>query len=479
MSMSAEQKRVLPQEGTGRAGESLPESNSGSPAYSGGGNVLHNIETTTLKSNSKKLVQQAFHPSLFLTRPRSQSLSAVLDDTSQTLTQHTNTMDSVESSSSLGINPPTWQRAPVLRNPKRKKTSSPSPDRTKTSNQFSGLPVDETEDVAVQTTFAKKVPKPPPIILYGIEDVNKLSDLLESVVEKSVFILKIINQNQLRINCTDIEAYKIIIDAVRQKGLIGHTFNCKDKRPYRIVIRNLHYTTPIDEIKTAIELTGNTVVGEIINAKYGPDKKPTSTFFANIQQGHNIKAVKTIRYIYHQSVIIEEPRKRKIIVQCQRCQQYGHSKNYCMRPYRCVKCAESHKTSECPKTDRNTPATCALCLGAHPANYKGCEVYREIYAKKFEKRPRDIANKNKTDDIPTKPTLPQHDTKKKTFNNKNGRSYADATKTTSDNPETETLSTNNRLEEMFLKQSQKLDNILQQMSTLISLITTLVSSRSR
>lgn len=54
-----------------------------------------------------------------------------------------------------------------------------------------------------------------------------------------------------------------------------------------------------------------------------------------------------------------------------------------MRPYRCVKCAEGHKTTECPKKDRNTPATCILCFGDHPASYKGCQVYKEIRARKM------------------------------------------------------------------------------------------------
>jgi len=27
---------------------------------------------------------------------------------------------------------------------------------------------------------------------------------------------------------------------------------------------------------------------------------------------------------------------------------------------------------------RDTPATCALCKGDHPANYKGCQIYKQI-----------------------------------------------------------------------------------------------------
>ncbi|KAJ8737813.1 hypothetical protein PYW08_000408 [Mythimna loreyi] len=93
--------------------------------------------------------------------------------------------------------------------------------------------------------------------------------------------------------------------------------------------------------------------------------------------------VNQIKIIYHQSVTIEDPRKRKTIPQCQRCQQYGHSKNYCMRPYLCVKCGEGHRTADYPKKDRNTPAKCALCED-HPANFMGCDVYREIVQRRMK-----------------------------------------------------------------------------------------------
>ncbi|KAL3285947.1 hypothetical protein HHI36_000462 [Cryptolaemus montrouzieri] len=39
---------------------------------------------------------------------------------------------------------------------------------------------------------------------------------------------------------------------------------------------------------------------------------------------------------------------------------------------------------------RNTPATCALCDGDHPANYKGCSVYEDLILKR---NPRDRPNR--------------------------------------------------------------------------------------
>ncbi|KAL1115920.1 hypothetical protein AAG570_005415 [Ranatra chinensis] len=58
-------------------------------------------------------------------------------------------------------------------------------------------------------------------------------------------------------------------------------------------------------------------------------------------------------------------------------QEYQHTKGtilfivlYIVPPPRCVRCREGHGSSTCLKT-RETPATCALCVGDHPANYKG------------------------------------------------------------------------------------------------------------
>ncbi|CAH2097058.1 unnamed protein product [Euphydryas editha] len=443
------------------------------------------VNTTGLRETNKKLVQQAFHPSLFLSRPRSASMSSVVDANAKNidLARHSTdeqTLNVVGLSENRDANPPAWQRVPNIRNAKRKKMSTPSPEKISISNRFSGLPTDQLEENCPEQSDAYiKTSKPPPIILYGIEDVNKLTELLEGVVNKIEFTYKIVNKNQLRISSNDVDAFKKIIDVIRKNGLIGHTFNRKDKRPYRIVIRNLHHSTPLCVIKETLEDTGNTVVGEIINAKYGPDKRPTSTFFVNLAQGPCNKAVKNVKYIYHQCVTIEDPRKRNTVVQCQRCQQYGHTKNYCMRPYRCVKCAESHKTSDCPKKDRSLPAKCALCLGAHPANYKGCEVYREILARKTAKQTH-LKSRNNLSPIIDQPstTQPTQEMYKPKLADNKQQTYAKVTqsKIKNDKEDLSSLQTSSRLmEDLLFKQAEKFDLILQQMSTLIGLMTTLVS----
>ena len=75
---------------------------------------------------------------------------------------------------------------------------------------------------------------------------------------------------------------------------------------------------------------------------------------------------------------VEPPRVNKNnIIQCVRCQQYGHTKTYCNKPFVCVKCGGPHNSKECNK-HKDKPAKCALCGGSHPPNYKGCEHYHNL-----------------------------------------------------------------------------------------------------
>lgn len=75
-------------------------------------------------------------------------------------------------------------------------------------------------------------------------------------------------------------------------------------------------------------------------------------------------------------ITFEAPYKKKEIIQCKRCQRFGHTKNQCFRPFRCVKCGNEHSTTQCIKKP-DTEATCANCNEKHPASYKGCKIYKQ------------------------------------------------------------------------------------------------------
>lgn len=153
-----------------------------------------------------------------------------------------------------------------------------------------------------------------------------------------------------------------------------------------------------------------------------------------------------------------------------------------MRPYRCVKCGESHKTSDCPRKDKNTPATCALCQGEHPANYKGCEIYKEIL-----KRKNKLPQKRQVQEKPPKTNFENLLDKEQFPALKPKTNYwklPRATQNNNDQPSEPTTSSNDSqhkdrydvLENIILKQTEKIDILLQQIiSTMLGLIITLLS----
>ncbi|KAJ8703705.1 hypothetical protein PYW08_016959 [Mythimna loreyi] len=203
LSMEAKLKTKVPQEGTGKTGESLPESNSGSPTVSGGGIISQTLERKTDDMNhpamsgafslsgGKVLVQQALHPGLFHTRPRSASVGCSLTNT---VREETYKQDSIPSTSHT-VQPPPWQRVPTSRNKKRKlSASSPPVQTTATSNRFTGLTIDLTDNSETPV----RPSKPPPIILYGVEDINKLTQLLKTTVEEEQFTYKIVNKKPIK-----------------------------------------------------------------------------------------------------------------------------------------------------------------------------------------------------------------------------------------------------------------------------------------
>jgi len=77
-------------------------------------------------------------------------------------------------------------------------------------------------------------------------------------------------------------------------------------------------------------------------------------------------------------VKFEPPNPEREIPQCINCQRYDHIKGFCNRKARYVKCAEDHPTSNCPGKIKSKNVKCLLREDNHPANHKGCMVYKDL-----------------------------------------------------------------------------------------------------
>lgn len=114
-------------------------------------------------------------------------------------------------------------------------------------------------------------------------------------------------------------------------------------------------------------------------------------------------------------------KKARGIPQCINCQQLGHTKNFCNKQARCVKCAGNHHTKDCRK-ERNSTPTCVLCSQkGHTANYKGCSVYQNKLKAQQSKKETVVQRLKKA-------TKPQESVKPST----SGLTYAQITKMSAD-----------------------------------------------
>lgn len=339
---------------------------------------------------TKILSQQIFHKSLFISRPRSNSCSGTMSASNVSAT-----IDLVDSDNAPGE---TWVEVPGRKRPRSPDEPS-SQKQTKlnsywlsapitTSNQFSSL------DVSNDTPeTAQKPIKPPPLFVDKVSNIQPLYNMLNDTVTDQ-YEIKILRGEQVKIQPKTTEAYTKIYKELQKRETEFYTYKPKDERSFRVVLKNIHPSTDTNEIKVAIEELDHKVTN-IWNIKDRKSKAPLPLHYIDLKPNQNNKNIYNVKRLLHCCVVFEPPRPKREIPQCSNCQRYGHTRRFCHRQPRCVKCAGSHATLDCARKGRSDNVRCILCEGNHPANYKGCSVYKELQKVKYPSlRPKPQLNKD-------------------------------------------------------------------------------------
>lgn len=224
-------------------------------------------------------------------------------------------------------------------------------------------------------------PKPPPIFVAGVKQITPLMKLLNEIVPDK-YTIKALHNDEVKIQSTTGKEYSAIIKALEEKQTEYHTYQCKQAKPFRVVLKNVHPSITVEEIKNSIQELGHEV-SNIWNVKQRKTNISLPMFFVDLQPNDNNKEIYNVRKLMNLVVRFEAPYTRQEIPQCMRCQRHGHTKNFCTRHPRCVKCAGSHFTKDCVRKERDNNVKCVNCGRDHPANYKGCAIYQQLYQKHF------------------------------------------------------------------------------------------------
>ena len=247
-----------------------------------------------------------------------------------------------------------------------------------TSNSFDVL-AEEGSNPIGQPNAQTREPKPPPIFISGVKNIKPLTDLLGELAQGQ-YTLKTLSNVQVKVQPLEGAAYTSIIKALTDKKTEFHTYKPKQDKAFRVVLKNVHPTTDLADIKRSISDKGHEVTN-IWNIKQRNTNKPLPMFFVDLKPQDNNKDIYNIKLLLNTCVQFEAPHARREIPQCMKCQRYGHTKHYCNNTPCCVKCVGTHLTKDCTRTSRYDDVTCVNCHEHHPANYRGCVVHKQLQQK--------------------------------------------------------------------------------------------------
>lgn len=341
----------------------------------------------------------------------------------------------------------------------------------KTNNPFQLLEnhKENEESEPEKVTNLSKSPKSPPIFITGVDNICPLIELLNKIAANA-YTIKTLSSSEVKILLHSPEKYIPITEELKKKNTQFYTYQMKQNRTYKCVLRNIHPSVNTDEIKTEIEGLGHKVV-RISNIQQRETKKPLPLFFIELETNENNKDIYKINKLLNSIVSFEAPHKKREIPQCTRCQIYGHTKNYCNKTPVCVKCAKNHITSACPIKAKTKEVICANCGGDHPASYKGCIVRKQLQQKLFPT----LRDKNHQNNTNYNTNKIQNQSNVNTVNP--NISYAQAT--IGNVPSHQTINSpisypvnsnenNNKLEIMISQLMSKIDTMLNLITSLIS-----------
>ncbi|KAL1460252.1 hypothetical protein WDU94_012178 [Cyamophila willieti] len=241
---------------------------------------------------------------IFSSETQNGSQTNLTDSTQQNVsTQNEMNVDQSQSSQNAGAVSPSWQ---VVLSNKRKRTNdgkslklkfiktvTPVPQVPTTSNYYNPISMDEDQinDMSKNSQVNnKKVvdPKPPPIFLQGVINYHQMISYILTVLKEDDYLCRSLAHNVVKINPKTIEAYKALVSHLRAQNIIFHTYQAKQDKAYRVVIRHIHHSVPTNDIKEELKQLGYKV-RSVTNVLKRTTKDPLNLFFIDLEPSDNNK----------------------------------------------------------------------------------------------------------------------------------------------------------------------------------------------
>lgn len=134
--------------------------------------------------------------------------------------------------------------------------------------------------------------------------------------------------DHLKIMKTNQGSYRTLVRFLREEKAEFETYQLKEDNSTRVVIRNLHTTTPPELIKSKLE-ERLFEVRQVSAVLHKVNKNSLPLFFVDLEPTSQSNDIFQFTSFLHTKIKVKEPYKPKTISQCTNYQVYGHTKSYC------------------------------------------------------------------------------------------------------------------------------------------------------
>lgn len=121
-------------------------------------------------------------------------------------------------------------------------------------------------------------------LLYipGLKNLRAMLEIISNNINNKDFIYKIINQNQIKLNPLNSKAYTNITKKLKKAKVDFHTYQMKKDKAYRVILRHVHHSVDIEEIKNILAEKGHKV-RNIYNMNHKIIKDPLSLYYIDLE----------------------------------------------------------------------------------------------------------------------------------------------------------------------------------------------------
>lgn len=261
-------------------------------------------------------------------------------------------------------------------------------DNPLSKNRFAALSTDDQLPNSDQSELNRA--RPPPIYLRE-RSSNDLVKNITSVIGTSTFHVVPLLKGKIhetKVQTYNEKSFREITNYFNTVKKSYYTYQLKSSKGLAVVIKGIESEVNPSEVKCALESQGFNI-RSVINI-FNRDKVPQPMFKVELEpdtrklKRNEVHPIYNLQYLLHRRISVDEPHKRRGPVQCLNCQEYGHTKTYCVLQTVCVVCGDLHQSSTCSKKAQEEKK-CSNCGGNHTANYRGCPIYKNLKQKYNER----------------------------------------------------------------------------------------------